>query len=393
MLNRHDSSPHFSPSLPLALSGRRLRGAGRAGPSSSRMVTEHHRSNEVEGKKVDPKAPEGGLYAVKDGHLNQLTEDPTDTEPSFSADGRTIAFVRGGDIYAMRADGSGQRQLTSGPEVDSTAAGLPQRPATSSSSAAPPSARRRDLYTVSAQRRRAARARPPRPTTTTKRRFSPDGSTIVFVRSVAETGGGTADDSTRCGPSGAGLARLTRTGRIDEFAPRYFAGGIVFSRGESSEGPAPTPTSTRCARNGSKVKPQVAGAGSAYVEDVAADGRTLLFRRDQGLWVKRIGPARPASSAELPDESQTNAVFSSDGRKVAAFIAAEEASSRSRDRRRQPAAARARRRLRAYRKRRRHRRRSARSSPGSRCGARTPAGSGAKGPSPSERALRRSAAV
>ena len=47
---------------------------------------------------VDGKA-KGGLYAVKDGHLNQLTEDPTDTEPNFSPDGRTVAFVRGGDIY------------------------------------------------------------------------------------------------------------------------------------------------------------------------------------------------------------------------------------------------------------------------------------------------------
>ena len=61
---------------------------------------------------------EGGLFAVKAGHLNQITEDPTDTEPAFSADGRTIAFARGGDLYSIRPDGSGQRQLTSGPEID-----------------------------------------------------------------------------------------------------------------------------------------------------------------------------------------------------------------------------------------------------------------------------------
>ena len=64
----------------------------------------------------------GGLFAVKEGRLNQLTEDPTDTEPNFSPDGRTIAFARGGDIYSVRPDGSGQRQLTSGPEVDSPCA-------------------------------------------------------------------------------------------------------------------------------------------------------------------------------------------------------------------------------------------------------------------------------
>jgi Tol biopolymer transport system component len=61
----------------------------------------------------------GGLYAVRDGRLNQLTEDPTDTEPAFSPDGRTIAFARGGDLYSVRPDGSGQRRLTSGPELDS----------------------------------------------------------------------------------------------------------------------------------------------------------------------------------------------------------------------------------------------------------------------------------
>src|SRR3954451_574503 len=61
----------------------------------------------------------GGLFAVKEGHLNQLTEDPTDTEPNFSPDGRTFAFVRGGDIYSVRPDGSGHRQVTRGPEVDS----------------------------------------------------------------------------------------------------------------------------------------------------------------------------------------------------------------------------------------------------------------------------------
>ena len=61
---------------------------------------------------------EGGLFAARHGRLNQLTENPGDSEPDFSSDGRPIAFVREGDVYAMRADGSGQHPLTSGPEVD-----------------------------------------------------------------------------------------------------------------------------------------------------------------------------------------------------------------------------------------------------------------------------------
>ena len=77
-------------------------------------------------------------------------------------------------------------------------------------------------------------------------------------------------------------------------------------------------------RNGTKVKPQVRGVGSAYVEDVGAEGRTLLFRRDQGLWAKRIGPDKARKLCQLPDQSETNGVFSSDGKKVAAFVAVEE---------------------------------------------------------------------
>src|SRR6478735_2577463 len=81
-------------------------------------VTEDHRVYEEGGKVLPPKAPEGGLFAVKDQHLNQLTDNPSDSEPSFSADGHTVAFVREGDIWVMRADGSGQKQLTTGADVD-----------------------------------------------------------------------------------------------------------------------------------------------------------------------------------------------------------------------------------------------------------------------------------
>jgi hypothetical protein len=117
---------------------------------------------------------------------------------------------------------------------------------------------------------------------------------------------------------------LTRTAGVDEFEPRYFAGGIVFSRGESSPGPAAFADIYTMRANGTNVKPQVRGVGSAYVEDVGGQGRMLLFRRDQGLWAKRIGPAVARKLAQLPDGSETNGVFSSDGKKVAAFLAVEE---------------------------------------------------------------------
>ena len=264
---------------------------------------------------------EGGLFAVRDGHQNQLTEDPADSEPSFSADGRTIAFAREGHIYTVRPDGSGERRLTTGTALDS-------RPQVSpngrivlferQSAAGEP----RHLYTVSINGGAASELAPD-PAEDSEARFSPDGSKIVFVRR-APLGGRLNDDLYSVHPNGTGITRLTTTGRVDEFDPRYFAGGIVFSRGNQSEGAAGYADIYTMKSNGAKVVPLVEGVGSAYVEDVSPQGHTLIFRRDRGLWMKKIGPARVKKIAELPDGSQTNSVFSSDGRSVATLIGAEE---------------------------------------------------------------------
>lgn len=275
---------------------------------------------ETKGGKVEK--TEGGLYAARDGHLNQLTEDPTDVEPDFSADGRKIAFVRNGDIWSMRADGTGQHQLTSGPEVDSRPQFDPKGHYVVFTRAASEGAPR-DLYEVDL----GGTPHPlvSGPADEHEASFSPDGKAIVFVRGVAEANGGVADDIYSVRPSGAALARLTKTGHIDEFSPRYFKGGIVFSRGQSGEGPGAYADIFTMRRNGTRVKVLVAGAGSSFVEDVAPATGMLLFRRDQGLWVKKIGPGRAHKLSEVADNSKTNSVFSSDGRKVAAFVATDEA--------------------------------------------------------------------
>jgi dipeptidyl aminopeptidase/acylaminoacyl peptidase len=215
--------------------------------------------------------------------LRRLTAgSELDTAPRISLNGSFVIFERrdsaGGpaDLYTVRITGGAARSLTKGAGDDHGAS------------------------------------------------FSPDGRLVVFVRSVAEAGGGVASDLYSVRPSGTGLARLTRTAVIDEFDPRYFAGGIVYSRGEVAEDESAYADVFTMRRNGRRPRPLVAGAGSAYVEDVTPDGRTVLFRRDQGLWVKRMGKGRARKLSMLPDGSETNAVFSSDGRRVAAFVAAEE---------------------------------------------------------------------
>lgn len=265
----------------------------------------------------------GGLYAAKEGHLNQLTEDPADSEPDFSADGRRIAFVRSGDVWAMRADGTGQHKLTSGSEVDSRPQFSPDGHYVVFERRAVTEGSPRDLYRVNLGG--SAYALVSGAYDEHEASFSPDGRAIVFVRSIAETGGGFADDVFSVRPSGAGLARLTSSGHIDEFSPRYFKGGIVFSRGQSGEGSGAYADIFTMRRSGSNVRVQVAGAGSSFVEDVAPGAQLLLFRRDQGLWVKKIGPGRAHKLSEVADGSSTNSVFSSDGRRVAAFVATEEA--------------------------------------------------------------------
>jgi tricorn protease-like protein len=300
----------------LTLLGIAMPAGALAAPSTGAVV--FSKASTVEG------VVKGGLYAVRDGHLNQLSEDPTDTEPDFSADGRTIAFVRGGDIWAMRADGSGQHALTGGADVDGRPLVSPngryvvfeRRPAPG----AP-----RDLYTVRVGGGEA-HALVSSGADEHEATFSPDGCIIAFVRSVAASGGGAADDVFSVRPTGIKLRRLTRTPGIDEFAPRYFDDdeGVVFSRGQSGEGPGAYADVYTMKANGNDVRPLIRGAGSAFVEDVSPDGRLLLFRRDQGLWSKRIGPGRAHKLAQLPDGSQTNGVFASDGRRVAAFVAVED---------------------------------------------------------------------
>jgi Tol biopolymer transport system component len=263
----------------------------------------------------------GGLYAVRGGHENQLTENAADAEPSFSPDGRTIAFTREGHIYTVRPDGSGERRLTNGTALDSRPQIAPnnhfvvfERRAAEGEPA--------QLYTVPIGGG-SAKALASISGEEMEARFSTDGSKIVFVRR-ASVGGRPNDDLYSVRPSGAGLTRLTRTADIDEFDPRYFAGGIVFSRGNQSEGAAGYADIYTMKSNGRKLKPLVRGAGSAYVEDVSPQGHTLIFRRDRGLWMKKIGPARGKKIAELPDGSQTNSVFSSNGRSVATLIEAEQ---------------------------------------------------------------------
>lgn len=281
------------------------------------MVQEDHRVVEVEGKPLPPEPPTGGIYAARDHRLNQLTENPADTEPSFSLDGHKIAFVRDGDVFAMRADGSGLRRLTTGGELDSRPLIAPNGRYVLFERRAFEGAQR-DLYTVRIGGGEAHQL-VGSGLDEYEASIAPNGRSIVFVRAT-EAGN---EDLIWVKPSGAGKRRLTRTAFLDEFGPVNLGGRVFFSRGERAEDASAYADIYSVRWDGRKLRKTVAGVGSAYIDDVSRDGRVLLFHRDQGLWLKRLG-GRSRLVVPVAEGAEFNAVFASDGRKVALYQASPE---------------------------------------------------------------------
>jgi Tol biopolymer transport system component len=260
----------------------------------------------------------GGLYAAGNGESRQLTEHAGDREPNVSPNGAEIVFVRNGDIFVMNADGSEQRQLTSGSDLDA-------RPQISPNGSYALFTRRastgdpRHLFTVplsggDPQQLTSGSADDSEPS------FSPEGRTIVFVRGLpGPTGGEFAGNAELFSirPSSEGLTRLTRTPR-DELRPRYYARGIVFQ----SRNAIRTPLflfSMR--RDGSDVHPLVKRKINSRVGAVSPDGRLLLFNSN-GIWKKRLLASGAWSHAHpLHVGDSENLVFSPDGRRVAGTFA------------------------------------------------------------------------
>jgi Tol biopolymer transport system component len=293
--------------------------AGTAAAAASRPLVYGKTMSEWPGEE-QPLREWGGLYAAGNGAHRQLTYHPGDREPNVSRGGDEIVFVRDGDIYAMNADGSDQRQLTSGPDLD-------ERPLISPSiggayvlftrrgSIGEP----RHLFTV------YLTGGEPRQLTSGSAddfepSFSPDGRLIVFVRGLPGPGGGEFDGNAELfsiRPSTEGLTRLTHTPR-DELRPRYFARGIVFQRRNAIHTPL---LLFAMRRDGSEVEPLVRRKGNSRVGAVSPDGRLLLFNSN-GLWKKRLLPTGSWSRAHrlYPQESE-NLVFSPDGRRVAGTFA------------------------------------------------------------------------
>lgn len=216
----------------------------------------------------------------------------------------------------MAADGSGQRQLTSGSEFDE----LPQ---VSPDGSLVLFIRRADmqapgdLYTVPLGGG-APHALAPYPGEDREASFSAEGKAIVFVRSLPVSGSAEINrELFSVHPDGSGLARLTRTSN-DESRPRYFAKGIVFNRRKSASGGRTGIYAMR--RNGTRVRAVLTWKSrfQGLIQTVSPNGRLLVFSTT-GTWVKRlVGPTRRSLRPRRLDSFTSDyLVFSSDGRRVA----------------------------------------------------------------------------
>ncbi len=207
-------------------------------------------SNVVIGEGLDT----GGLLAHgprKRDAAVALTENPTDTSPSYSPDGRLIVFAgnhdsgltpQGSHLYVMKRDGSDVRQLTSGSFYDSN-----------------PS-------------------------------FSPNGKLVVFDRGGLQ---GRATQIFSISVDGSGLRAISdETGSDSD--PTFTPNGkrIVFVSNRMTSGRTDRSNILSMRPDGSQIRLLIGGARNELDPDVSPNGRKIAFssNRDHGpnLFVARI---------------------------------------------------------------------------------------------------------
>jgi Tol biopolymer transport system component len=215
----------------------------------------------VKGEASEGGDTSGGLFAHgprrSDGS-RRLTDDPSDSDPAYSRDGRMIAFVRavesdvspgrtlGSRVYVMNAAGGAVRPVTSGEFFDSN-----------------PS-------------------------------FSPDGRRIVFERRR----GSRVSSIFVIDIDGGGERQLTRGAHLDHnpvFAPNGRWIAFVSNRDKDARSDQSDIFSMR--PNGSRVRVLIDGPHDESDPDISPDGRSVAFasnriRRTSNIFVARSSGRR-----------------------------------------------------------------------------------------------------
>jgi len=212
-----------------------------------------------------------------------LTTVPYDSMPFFSADGRKIVFARdpdllaaGSSIFIMNSDGSGAKQLTSGPRLDGN------------------------------------------PT------ISPDGEVVVFDRYEP---GNNRSHLWSVKVDGTGLTQLT-SGSDDESEPVFTPSGkrIVYTGNADQDARSDHSDIWAMAADGSNPKVLVDGVRDESEADVSPNGRSIVFssNRNHGpnLFIanakgKRVRPVTRNKGDCFRGRCYLTPVFSPDGKHLA----------------------------------------------------------------------------
>lgn len=267
-----------------------------------------------------------GIYAAVVGGEKslQLTSDPGDGCPTWSPDGRQIAFTRysekSASIYIVPALGGTERRIYTGPT--SMGAALSWSPdgryiAFSESSSA--NSRRRFLSLLSvADSTTRALTSPPAGSLDSEPAFSPDGTQIAFVRSTVA---GVTNDVFVMPAAGGEAKRLTFDNGPIMGPPAWTADNreIIFS---SNRGAATG--LWRVSATGCIPRPVAGPAGEAKWPSIPVKGDTLVYEQvlsKFNIWrlelkdPKHYERTPSALVSEKGDKARPE--FSPDGKKVA----------------------------------------------------------------------------
>ena len=200
-------------------------------------------------------------------------------EPAWSADGTKLAFASGrsgnSDIYAMNADGTGTRQLTSSDQNDTHPTWSPEGEIAFT--------RAGDIYVVNADGSAARRVSDVL-VEESDPAWSPDGEWIAYVR---RTPGTPTQDVWVMRPDGSGRQALTRHEDGRAFTPAWSpdSSRIVFSTNSESEAYALYTVGV----DGKGLRQVVPTAGDNFEPSWSPDGTRIAYQEEGAIFTVELG--------------------------------------------------------------------------------------------------------